>query len=149
MSRKYHDDVDGREFLNETAANERLLHYRLHKKGIVPLCHGLFEFPADWIERYIERGDLDSTIRAALLSFQSDERLPQALVFDFVDSTHTLTPFNLTDALAEVILERLHQIHECQVRHEDIHPRNILLHEANGPVFVRYIYIFTFIILLY
>lgn len=66
-------------------------------------------------------------------SLSEDERLPKALLLEYLPDAQNVTIDNVTIDIGDKALRALHAVHACYVFHGDIHGRNVLL-LADGRV---------------
>ncbi|RAK99977.1 uncharacterized protein BO80DRAFT_456105 [Aspergillus ibericus CBS 121593] len=120
----YHDNGDpgctkkGRDldrYRCELKAYQNLLQYGVCDSGFVPHFYG-----------HIDRLD-PAAFRPFLRDFVHDALHPRAIILEYLPAAESLNCVNYSEALYNMAIEGMKQIHHAHVHHRDIYPRNILL----------------------
>ncbi|KAB8267883.1 hypothetical protein BDV30DRAFT_246187 [Aspergillus minisclerotigenes] len=103
----------------ESTAYKRLQEYGLCDRGMVPKYYGTVD-------------NLDPKLHQPHLKmFLSDQYPPSAVLLEYIPNMQMLHWTNYTKKRMENFIRGLHKIHEARVEHSDIHPRNMMIIEAD------------------
>ena len=100
------------------------------------MCFGQYRFTDNWKEHQFPSTAPIPLECHPLRIFADDIFPPISIITEYISDAVPLTPLNMTEEVAQEIMVRLDSIHKCHIWHGDEHPRNILLSQSKGPVWV-------------